>query len=190
LALWNWDSFIVWNCLIFEVVKLCRMKKYLKFFYDAGTITFHYTILYSLYSDQIESNETLNMHCVLRWCWKRPDHVPGGKPSFKNKIAQGNHIWVDTTLSLIFSGLRNESGPKWVGAQMSWGPNELGPKCVGAQMSQGPNELGTKCVGAQMSRGPNESGPKWVGAQMCWGPNESGAQMRIGPKCVPAILFR
>jgi hypothetical protein len=26
-ALWNWDSFIVWNFLIFEVVKLCRMKK-------------------------------------------------------------------------------------------------------------------------------------------------------------------
>ena len=25
------------------------MKKYLKFFYDAGTIEFHYTILYSLY---------------------------------------------------------------------------------------------------------------------------------------------
>ena len=61
----------------------------------------------------------------------------------------------------IFLGLRNESGPKWVGAQMSQGPNELGPKCVGAQMSRGPNVLG----------------PKWVGAQMCWGPNESGAQM-------------
>ena len=30
-ALWNWDSFKVWN-LIFEVVKLCRMKKYLKIF--------------------------------------------------------------------------------------------------------------------------------------------------------------
>ena len=27
-ALWNWDSFIVWNFLIFENVKLCRMKKY------------------------------------------------------------------------------------------------------------------------------------------------------------------
>ena len=26
------------------------MKKYLKIFYDAGTIAFHYTILYSLYS--------------------------------------------------------------------------------------------------------------------------------------------
>ena len=26
-ALWNWDSFKVWNILIFEVVKLCRMKK-------------------------------------------------------------------------------------------------------------------------------------------------------------------
>ena len=34
-----------------------------------------------------------------------------------------------------FSGLRNESGPKWVGAQMSWGPNVLGPKWV-----RGPNE--------------------------------------------------
>ena len=52
------------------------------------------------------------------------------------------------------------------------------------------NFLGAqKWVGAQMSRGPNGSGTKWVGAQMCWGPNESGAQMRIGPKCVPAILF-
>jgi hypothetical protein len=27
-ALRDWDSFIVWNFLIFEVVKLCRMKKY------------------------------------------------------------------------------------------------------------------------------------------------------------------
>ena len=70
---------------------------------------------------------------------------------------------------------------------MSRGPNESGPKWVGAQMSQGPNELGPKCVGAQMSRGPNVLGPKWVGAQMCWGPNESGAQMRNGPKCVPAV---
>ena len=26
-ALWNWDSFKVWSFLIFEVVKLCRMKK-------------------------------------------------------------------------------------------------------------------------------------------------------------------
>ena len=26
----NWDSFIVWNCLMFEVVKLCRMKNILK----------------------------------------------------------------------------------------------------------------------------------------------------------------
>ena len=26
-ALCNWDSFIVWNFLIFEVVKLFRMKK-------------------------------------------------------------------------------------------------------------------------------------------------------------------
>ena len=26
-ALWNWDSFIVWN-LIFEFVKLCRKKRY------------------------------------------------------------------------------------------------------------------------------------------------------------------
>ena len=26
-SLWNWDSFKVWNFLIFEVVKLCRMKK-------------------------------------------------------------------------------------------------------------------------------------------------------------------
>ena len=24
----NWESFIVWNFLIFEAVKLCRMKKY------------------------------------------------------------------------------------------------------------------------------------------------------------------
>ena len=30
-SLWNWDSFKVWNFLIFEVVKLCRMKQYLKF---------------------------------------------------------------------------------------------------------------------------------------------------------------
>ena len=59
-----------------------------------------------------------------------------------------------------FLGLRNESGPKRVGAQMSRGPNELGPKCVGAQMSRGPNESGPKRVGAQMSWGPNESGPK------------------------------
>ena len=29
-ALWNWDSFKVWNFLIFEVVKLWRMKKYLR----------------------------------------------------------------------------------------------------------------------------------------------------------------
>ena len=29
-ALWNWNSFKVWNFLIFEVVKLCRMKKYLR----------------------------------------------------------------------------------------------------------------------------------------------------------------
>ena len=87
----------------------------------------------------------------------------------------------------IFSGLRNESGPKWVGAQMGQGPNELGPKCVGAQMSRGPNESGPKWVGAQMCWGPNESGPKCAGAQMSWGPNESGARMRIGPKCVPAI---
>ena len=27
----NWDSFKVWNFLIFEVVKLCRVKKYLIF---------------------------------------------------------------------------------------------------------------------------------------------------------------
>ena len=27
-ALCNWDSFTVWNFLIFEVVKLCKMKKY------------------------------------------------------------------------------------------------------------------------------------------------------------------
>ena len=32
LALRNWDSFIVWNCLIFEVVILCRMKKYLRIY--------------------------------------------------------------------------------------------------------------------------------------------------------------
>ena len=57
----------------------------------------------------------------------------------------------------IFSGLRNESGPKWVGAQMCWGPNESGPKWVGAQMSQGPKWAGPKWV-----RGPNE---EW--AQMC-----------------------
>ena len=31
-ALWNWDSLKVWNFLIFEVVKLCRMKKYLKIY--------------------------------------------------------------------------------------------------------------------------------------------------------------
>ena len=29
-ALWNWDSFKALNFLIFEVVKLSRMKKYLK----------------------------------------------------------------------------------------------------------------------------------------------------------------
>ena len=29
-ALWNWNSFKVWNYLIFEVVKLCRIKKYLR----------------------------------------------------------------------------------------------------------------------------------------------------------------
>ena len=44
----------------------------------------------------------------------------------------------------------NESGPKCVGAQMSWGSNVLGPKWVGAQMCWGPNELG-----AQMRNGPN-----------------------------------
>ena len=27
-ALCNWDSLLEWNCLIFEVVKLCRMKRY------------------------------------------------------------------------------------------------------------------------------------------------------------------
>ena len=72
----------------------------------------------------------------------------------------------------IFLGLRNESGPKWVGAQMCWGPNELGPKWVGAQMSRGLNESGPKWVGAQMCRVPNELGPKWVR-----GPNEDWAQM-------------
>ena len=70
----------------------------------------------------------------------------------------------------IFLGLRNESGPKWVGAQMGQGPNELGPKWVRAQMSWGPNVLGPKWVGAQMCRGPNELGPKCVGAQMSQGP--------------------
>ena len=87
----------------------------------------------------------------------------------------------------IFLGLRNESGPKWVGAQMSRGPNESGPKWVGAQMCWGPNESGPKCVGAQMSWGPNVLGTKWVRGPNEWGPNESGAQMRNGPKCVPAI---
>ena len=48
-VLWNWDSFKVWNFLIFEVVKLCRMKKYLKFSEDAGTIASHYDVLYPLY---------------------------------------------------------------------------------------------------------------------------------------------
>jgi hypothetical protein len=43
----NWDSFEVWNFLISEVFKLCRMKKYL---YDAGTIAFHYVVLNYLYS--------------------------------------------------------------------------------------------------------------------------------------------
>ena len=28
-ALWNWDSFKVWNFLIFKVVKLCRMKTFI-----------------------------------------------------------------------------------------------------------------------------------------------------------------
>ena len=81
----------------------------------------------------------------------------------------------------IFSGLRNESGPKWVGAQMGQGPNELGPKCVGAQMSRGPNESGPKWVGAQMCWGPNESGPKCAGAQMSWGPNVLGPKWVRGP---------
>ena len=81
----------------------------------------------------------------------------------------------------IFSGLRNESGPKWVGAQMGQGPNELGPKCVGAQMSRGPNESGPKWVGAQMCLGPNESGPKCAGAQMSWGPNVLGPKWVRGP---------
>ena len=49
-ALWSWDSFKVWNFLIFEVVKLCRMKKYLKISYDAGTIALHYVVLNYLYS--------------------------------------------------------------------------------------------------------------------------------------------
>ena len=77
-----------------------------------------------------------------------------------------------------FSGLRNESGPKRVGAQMSWGPNELGLKWVGDQMSRGPNELGPKCVGAQMSQGPKWVGPKWVR-----GPNEEWAQMCPSQNC-------
>ena len=29
-ALWNWDCFKVWNFLIFEVVKLCRMRNILQ----------------------------------------------------------------------------------------------------------------------------------------------------------------
>ena len=36
------------------------MKKYLKNVYDAGTIAFHYTILYSLYSDYDVPNDIQN----------------------------------------------------------------------------------------------------------------------------------
>ena len=48
-----------------EVVKLCRMKKYLKIFYDAGTIAFHYTILYSLYSVASASPSCFEAHVGL-----------------------------------------------------------------------------------------------------------------------------
>ena len=89
----------------------------------------------------------------------------------------------------IFLGLRNESGPKWVGAQMSRGPNESGPKWVGAQMCWGPNESGPKCVGAQMSWGPNESGAQMSGAQTSQGLNEEWAQMCPSLNLVCAYIF-
>ena len=41
------------------------MKKYLKNVYDAGTIAFHYTILYSLYSDyRVNHSCCANTSCV------------------------------------------------------------------------------------------------------------------------------
>ena len=49
-ALWNWDSFKAWNFLIFEVVKLCRMKNSLEFLCHAGTTAIHYVVLNYLYS--------------------------------------------------------------------------------------------------------------------------------------------
>ena len=73
-SLWNWDCFKVWNFLIFEVVKLCRMNKYLKFSYDAGTMAFHYGVLHLLYSGDTFC-EIYNHATKLFWlyckdvCW-------------------------------------------------------------------------------------------------------------------------
>ena len=60
-ALSNWDSFLVWNFLNFEVVKLCRMKKYLRI-YDAGTIAFHYVVLNCLYSGKVIISESSKIY--------------------------------------------------------------------------------------------------------------------------------
>ena len=115
------------------------------------------------------------------------------KPYQRNNIFSTIPLWLMENLDfeILKLNLKNFKkffgAQKWVGAQMSRGPNVSGPKWVGAQMSRGPNVLEPKWVGAQMSWGPNVLGPKWVRAQMSRGPNKSGAQMRNGPKCVPAF---
>ena len=61
----------LWNC------QTLQDEKYLKNVYDAGTIAFHYTILYSLYSDghhwQRASwfNETFVSWIFIRWSWPK-----------------------------------------------------------------------------------------------------------------------
>ena len=46
------------------------MKKYLNFFYDASTVAFHYTILYSLYSGKgITSKKWTENWDVDSWIW-------------------------------------------------------------------------------------------------------------------------
>ena len=57
------------------------MKKYLKKFYDAGTIAFHYTILYSLYSVFRYPNEV----DTVTWTWNQ---IHGAKSVLWLTLAQ------------------------------------------------------------------------------------------------------
>jgi hypothetical protein len=85
---------------------------------------------------------------------------------FAQKYVTGlGHVWAPTHF-----------GPNTFRCQpqLIWAPTHLGPDSFGPQHIWAPTHLG-----------PDSFGPGLI-SELKWGPNEPGAQLRNGPKCVPA----